>query len=237
MESLFDSFADHFDETLSNLQYQVPRLVGELSSKLETSYKNALDAGCGTGLAGRYLRPLVRSKLVGVDASEKMLHLAQACTRQFGCGLDVSPTPNFDDPPLYDALLNMDLEGMTRQTTLESGFDLIVAADVLVYFGSLENLLQVFASISNDQAKLVFSCERTTVSDAPLGFRLQSSGRFAHSKEHAIQAAQTAGYQLLSYQEIVPRMEKGEPVKGHLFGFELQTNNENSKHSKTVNEL
>ena len=40
---------------------------------------------------------------------------------------------------------------MTVANTLgetENGFDLIVAADILVYFGSLEALLKTFASIS-----------------------------------------------------------------------------------------
>ena len=71
-------------------------------------------------------------------------------------------------------------------------------------------------------ASLVFSCERATDEEAPLGWRLLSSGRFSHTKQHAIEAASEAGYELVSYEEIVPRMEKGEEVKGHLFGFALR---------------
>jgi len=119
---------------------------------------------------------------------------------------------------------------MTLENTLHRGsndpklgFDLIVAADVFVYFGSLSNLLQTFATVSVTGAALIFSCELTTKDEAPLGWRLLSSGRFAHTKEHAVEAALDAGYHLVSYEEIVPRMEKGEEVRGHLFGFILKS--------------
>merc|ERR1711957_511054 len=122
----------------------------------------------------------------------------------------------------------MDLEDMTLDNTLHrisnkdiSGFSLIVAADVLVYFGSIIELLKTFAKISASGAALIFSCERTTPEEAPLGWRLLPSGRFAHTKQHAEEAALEAGYELVTYEEIVPRMEKGEEVRWHLFGFTL----------------
>lgn len=239
---LFDSFADTFDEKLlKGLQYKVPKLIGqavkellETNNKDKQQYQNALDAGAGTGLAGRFLRPLVKQKMIGVDASQKMLDIAAKCTLTTGCGLETNSNSGEngndekDQQPLYDDLLVMDLEAMTVANTLgksssaSSGFDLIVAADVLVYFGSLEKLLHTFQHVSIKGATLVVSCERTTPEEAPLGFRLLPSGRFAHTKQHVQEAAQKAGYQLKLYREIVPRMEKGEEVLGHLFGFELQ---------------
>lgn len=234
---LFDSFADSFDQKLlENLEYKVPALVGNLTKHMmHESYVNAMDAGSGTGLAGRYLRPLVKEKLVGVDASSKMLDIAAKCTVSKGCGLDDGSDSdingNIDDRPLYDDLIVMDLEEMTVGDTLyrngdrkkTTGFDLIVAADVLVYFGSLENLIRVFAIISEPGAVLVFSCEKAAKEEAPLGWRLLPSGRFAHTKDHAVAVAAKAGYGLKYYEDIVPRTEKGEPVKGHLFGFVLST--------------
>ena len=232
---LFDSFADTFDDKLlKGLQYKVPKLIGEAVVELlpdgKNVYQNALDAGAGTGLAGRFLRPVVRQNLIGVDASRKMLDIAAKCTVAQGCGLE-STSKSSNDKPLYDDLLVMDLEVMTVANTLGKsssaaatpavGFDLIVAADVLVYFGSLENLLNTFQQVSTKGAMLVVSCERTTPEEAPLGWRLLPSGRFAHTKQHVQEAAQKAGYELKLYREIVPRMEKGEEVLGHLFGFEL----------------
>ena len=111
-------------------------------------------------------------------------------------------------------------------TTKASGFDLIVAADVLVYFGNLEALMTTFANISIPGALLVVSCERTTKDEAPLGWRLLPSGRFAHTKQHVDQTAEKVGYVPRDYQQIVPRMEKGEGVEGHLFAYELQQQQE-----------
>lgn len=229
---MFDSFADTFDEKLvKGLEYVVPRLVGDAASALRPSYRSVLDAGCGTGLAGRYLKPLLSDGvMIGVDASQKMLDIAAKCTTQKGCGLEKEKTINNGDKGevLYNDLLVLDLEEMTLENTLAKsseagieGFDLIVAADVLVYFGSLSVLLHTFASISTDGAGLVFSCERASEEEAPLGWRLLPTGRFSHTKKHVLEAASEAGYGVSSYEEIVPRMEKGEEVRGHLFTFVL----------------
>ena len=232
---LFDSFADTFDEKLVNgLVYTVPLLVGDTAKTLRPKYQAVLDAGCGTGLAGRYLKPLVENVMIGVDASQKMLDIAAECTTRKGCGLKESGVASDGDKEesLYDDLLVLDLEEMTLKNTLTKGgsnvkgFDLIVAADVLVYFGSISNLLQTFANISIPGAGLIFSCERATDDEAPLGWRLLSSGRFSHTKQHALEAASSAGYDLVFYKEIVPRMEKGEEVKGHLFTFVLNDKKE-----------
>lgn len=255
---LFDSFADTFDEKLVvGLGYVVPKMVGDaakeaLSSRSSSSgtrgYGAVLDAGCGTGLAGRYLRPLIAGDddsdgnnggvMIGVDASKKMLDIASKCTTTQGCGLEGSTESEEKEEgatPLYDDLLALDLEEMTLQNTLGKvnnppnnniqGFDLIVAADVLVYFGSISSLLATFAQLSLPGATLVFSCERATEEEAPLGWRLLSSGRFAHTKKHALDAGFDAGWRLVEYKEIVPRMERGEEVQGHLFTFVL-----NEKH-------
>ncbi|KAG7338698.1 methyltransferase and TPR repeat domain containing protein [Nitzschia inconspicua] len=247
MAELFDSFADTFDEKLvGTLQYRVPQLIGEAVRKsivekaASDGFTAVLDAGCGTGLAGRYLRPMIKEVrppgiMVGVDASPKMLDIAANCTRTFGCGLQASTAHGNNESdlqqsnrrPLYDRLLQMDLEDMTLANTLngfsQKNFDLIVAADVLVYFGSLEKILKVFASLCNDSdpSWLIFSCERALPEETPLGFRLLPSGRFAHTKKHVLDMADNAGFTLIEYSEIVPRMEKGEPVQGHLFVFEL----------------
>mmetsp|Transcript_428 Transcript_428/g.613 ORF Transcript_428/g.613 Transcript_428/m.613 type:complete len:447 (-) Transcript_428:60-1400(-) len=253
---LFDSFAESFDEKLANLGYKVPELVGYSAQEFlrqddngeSKFYGSALDAGCGTGLTGRYLRPLVEGPLLGVDASQKMLDIASNCTISHGCGLreeEDSGKKNLntnEDKRLYDGLFALDLEDMTIENTLgvlnplppevgnKQKIDLITAADVLVYFGKLNSLFQTFAKISSVGAALVFSCERASNEEAPLGWRLLPSGRFAHTKSHAVEAAESAGYKLVAYKEIVPRMEKGEEVKGHLFTFSL-------RHTGTTDEL
>lgn len=237
---LFDSFAETFDEKLTKtLDYRVPQIIGSkvaeiLDNDENIDIHNVLDAGCGTGLAGRELRKEIdneasgkRITLVGVDASTKMLDIAEKCTSTKGCGLPLSPADDLkgnDEPKLYDALLDLDLEEMILDNTLmEKGaaFELIVAADVFVYFGSLERMMRVLSKLSANKGLLIFTCERATVEEAPLGFRLLPTGRFAHTKDHAIQAASSAGYSLADYQQIVPRTEKGVAVDGHLFVFSI----------------
>ena len=242
--TLFDKFADTFDEKLGSLEYRVPGIIGALAAGARGgagAYRSALDAGCGTGLAGRFLRPLVRGPMVGVDISQKMLDKAAGCTLLKGCGAEGGGGGGGDDgdAPLYDALVALDLEAMTLEETLlapgvtrrdalagggqeEAGFDLVVAADVLVYFGRLDAVLGSFAGLSATGATLMFTCERTTEEEAPLGYRLHPSGRFSHTKAYVLDTARELGYSLQHYEEIVPRMEKGAEVKGHIFHFTME---------------
>ena len=68
---------------------------------------------------------------------------------------------------------------------------------------------------------LIFTCEYATNEEAPLGYRLLPTGRFAHTKEYVISSAQAnEKYKSKRYQKIIPREEKGIPVQGHLFVFE-----------------
>lgn len=230
VSALFDDFAATFDEKLEALGYKVPALVGGVVQELlaksgQSTYRSALDAGCGTGLTGRYLRPLVRESLVGVDISKKMLDVAAKCTLNKGCGLkdlDNKAAEKDKDKPLYDHLASLDLETATLKelNAEDNGFEIIVAADVLVYFGDIQKLIQNFAKLSDKGAFLIFSCERIDEDDEST-WRLQKSGRYAHSKRYVIGAAANAGYKLVGYEEITPRFEKGEAVLGHLFRFSL----------------
>ena len=206
----------------------MPQLIGESVASLASSrgvpYATALDAGCGTGLAGPLLRQHVSGALGGVDLSEKMLALAGALR-----------TPAPEQAPVYSRLLAADLLSLRGEALLpgaaaeggaaegaaaeEAAFELVAAADVLVYFGELGALLQAFASVTVEGGDLVFSCERASADEAPHGWRIRASGRFAHTKPYVLQAAAAAGYTLLSYREITPRFENGAAVQGHMFAL------------------
>ena len=84
----FDNYAPTFEEHLvQNLKYCAPQEIARAASERITSqrggqmYASALDAGCGTGLAGPLLRELVSGPLVGVDLSPKMAELADGWAR------------------------------------------------------------------------------------------------------------------------------------------------------------
>ena len=63
VESLFDGFADTFEGVLvEQLEYCAPQKVAEAAINATAhrgKYASALDAGCGTGLAGLELRDAV----------------------------------------------------------------------------------------------------------------------------------------------------------------------------------
>ena len=67
---------------VQGLAYKVPQLVGELAQKMlqhssfsAYRYTNVLDAGCGTGLAGRHLRPLIFDSKRDDDQTNDLLNL------------------------------------------------------------------------------------------------------------------------------------------------------------------
>ena len=218
VKALFDEFSGSFDEKLAALGYAVPKLLGEAikahvaQARGGRPFRTALDAGCGTGLAGPYLRPLVQRTLAGVDLSPKMLEKAAMLTVE-------GAQPVYDQLSATD-LVTLQLEEVLPAAEVAGKFELVAAADVLVYFGELLELLASLARLSSDASVLIFSCERATDEEAPDGWRLRPSGRFAHTRAYVEgMAARAGGFQLVSYEEIVPRMEYGKPIHGHLFVF------------------
>ena len=90
---------------------------------------------------------------------------------------------------------------------------------MLVYFGDLGELLQAFGQLGARSSVLIFSCEAATDEEAPDGWRLRASGRFAHTRAYVVGQARAAGFGLVRVEEIVPRMEYGRAIEGNLFIF------------------
>ena len=187
IETTFDSFAASFDSKLARLSYRAPALVAAMLSESRADLE-VLDAGCGTGLCGPLLAPYAR-RLVGVDLSERML--AQARERD-----------------AYDELIRGEL------TTYLHGcceaFDVIVSADTLVYFGSLEPVVSAAANALRPGGRLVFTVEELA---GDTGYRFSTSGRYQHAREYVERVLAEVGLR----SEIVSaelRLEAGEPVAG-----------------------
>lgn len=194
VEATFDSFASSFEAKLQKLSYRAPALVGAMLERSDVEplqRLDVLDAGCGTGLCGAIVAPFARS-LVGVDLSEKMLAQAR-------------------DKKLYRSLVKAELTEYLRDTS--EAFDLIVSADTLVYFGSLQLVVSAFAAALRPNGMLVFTVEHDLGGDAGIGYRLEMHGRYSHSRAYVEQVLVSCGLQ----PEIVPaelRMEAGAPVAG-----------------------
>lgn len=226
VEALFDQNADTFDEKLAALQYLVPEVLGEMTAahvrdvRSGQPFATALDAGCGTGLLGPYIRPLVAGHLSGVDLSKKMLDKAATRTSAGDDGVDT-----MTGRLIYDSLLARDLVALRRPDVLpealaEAGIELVTAADVLVYFGALDELLRTFSDLASASSVLICSCELALADQVPSGWTLLKSGRYAHTKEYVTGlAARIGGFKLAAYKEIIARMESGIPVRSQVFVF------------------
>ncbi|HYN32867.1 MAG TPA: methyltransferase [Ilumatobacteraceae bacterium] len=193
VESVFDSFASSFDAKLAKLEYRAPELiVGALTQRLgaDTGWGTVADLGCGTGLVGMLLRQRTL-RLVGVDLSHTMLERA----RRRG---------------IYDELTQTNLVSFLHGEA--ASLDVVVAADVLCYFGVLDEVIAAAARALRPGGVIVFTVESLPeVSDDWL---LSLTGRYAHSPRYL--ATAMAGFDDVAIDPCELRMEAGLPVPGLL---------------------
>ena len=197
VKTMFDQFADSFDNALEKLNYQAPALLGAaLEDVLPAPQRqfDVLDAGCGTGLCGPYLRPYARH-LTGVDLSEKMLDKA----RQRG-GYD-----GFEAAELTEFLGRHD-----------NNYDVILCADTLVYFGELAAVCAAAARALRPGGRFLFSVEHWQTEQVDARFLLTVYGRYSHTEAYVRSTLAAAGLNVLSVRPIVPRYEEYGPVQGLL---------------------
>ena len=194
----FDRFAEDFDHQLvDELDYQVPRLlydsvapcINDVALQLDI-----LDLGCGTGLSGCLFRRHA-NRLDGVDLSPVMLDHA----RRRG---------------VYDSLTAGEISAHLMD--LAHQYDVLLAGDVLAYFGRLSGLFRGIARATREGALFAFSVEARRRS----GYRLTPSGRYAHGRRYINRLAAAAGLREVSVTREQLRYEYGEPVMGDIWVFE-----------------
>uniref|UniRef100_UPI0035AEDC62 class I SAM-dependent DNA methyltransferase n=1 Tax=Niveibacterium sp. TaxID=2017444 RepID=UPI0035AEDC62 len=196
VERTFDLFAESFEQQLQQkLSYRAPELVTDAAARAlpaPSAALDVLDAGCGTGLCGPLIKPWARL-LVGVDLSSGMLQKAsgKAC---------------------YDQLIKAEL---TSWIDAHPGqFDLIISADTLCYFGSLEAPIHAAAGALRNGGVLAFSVEAADESSAGEGHRINPHGRYSHTINHVDACLAAAGLERRSIDTAVLRTENGKPVDG-----------------------
>lgn len=206
VEKVFDGYADNFDTHLTDdLNYRVPeRLVARLGVPPEGRKWDVLDLGCGTGLAGVAAAPLAAS-LVGVDLSSKMLEKAKA-------------------RGLYSRLVQADLLAALADEPA-AGYDVILAADVFVYLGRLEEVAVQAARLLRSGGLLAFSVEALEAlpperQGGGRDYVLHDKGRFAHAAGYIERLAAVAGLGLRELAAAETRLEGGQPVQGWLVVME-----------------
>ena len=193
VEALFDDYADRFDKSLvGKLGYRVPELLSEMIVRAEPKrvFRHCVDLGCGTGLMASALGKVAET-YTGIDLSAAMLAKAE------GKGL-------------YRKLIKADLiDGLS-----EAGpADLIVAADVFMYFGSLEPVVKAAAKRLAPDGLFAFSVE---LSASAGDFELRQSLRHAHSSGYVDDCLSEAGFQTLSRTTANIRMDGTVGIEGLL---------------------
>ena len=187
IRELFDQYADHFDAHLTEvLQYKIPEQIAVvLARHLNGTQSECLDLGCGTGLCGGFLRAH-SGTLTGVDLSQNMLDQAAQLH-------------------LYDSLVCMEITDYLLQAQQQA--DLIVAADVLVYLGDLDRLMQAVSATLRHDGLFCFSVENFKSDQTDADYILQTSARYAHSESYLRRLARLHHLKLIEIQQLSGRQE------------------------------
>ncbi len=192
VRQLFDDYADRFDQTLvEKLDYCAPQVLADALARTvdRRGGLTIMDAGCGTGLAAPVLKPYA-SRLDGVDLSPAMA--ARAAER----GL-------YDDVAVGELVASL--------SERPARYDLVVAADVLVYLGDLAPVMQAAHAALRPAGAFAFTVEKAE--DAAT-YVLGPKQRYAHAAEYVAQSAQAAGFGVVLMEDAVTRRDGGRDVPG-----------------------
>lgn len=210
VRTMFDSYADRFEEQLIALGYATPMRV---RAALQAHPKIAagvplgpvLDLGCGTGLVAVALGDLPLGPITGVDFSRRMLDQAKA--KQ--CYAELREA---------DILADLTRAGPGR-------WPLITAADVLCYFGDLKAVFAAVHARLEPRGWFVFSTEEL-LSDhdgnvpGNGSWSLHRQGRHAHAPDYIYELACATGFRVVRRDRHSIRREAGADVPGVLLAVE-----------------
>ena len=192
---LYARFSEFYEDNMcSDLNYEAPIRIQELLERHLTheATRKVLELGCGTGLAGRVLRPYA-SHLKGIDLSPEMITKCRAQEK------------------LYDTLHVAEITSfLADQIRARAEFDLVVACDTLIYFGDLKQVLEPVSMLLSPAGWMLFTVEKGDM--AP--FKLTDSGRYSHTESYLRSAVASTSLDVVSIDEGFLRYEYGEPVIG-----------------------
>ncbi len=198
--ALFDGYAPRFEQSLISLGYRVPGLVRRMVERHcpavaagEAKLGPVLDLGCGTGLVGVAIADLLGGALTGIDLSRGMLEQAAA-------------------KHLYAELRQADIVAALREGLPPQA--LIVAADVFIYLGALEEVLRLCRQTLAPEGVLLFSLERAAPGEG--SWRLGPSGRYSHAPDYVTRCLAEAGLVLVEQRDEALRLESDHTVEGML---------------------
>ena len=176
VRNIFDVFAPDFEQVLHGLEYHAPDLIFRFLQEIYGAKRyfglRILDAGCGTGLCGKFLKKYASFRgLIGVDLSSGMLKEAAA-------------------KKIYNQLICQDI--IEHLECQKSSYDLIVAADVFTYIGDMEKLFSALAYSLKKNGRIVFTVSENSINDSD--WFLHASGRFLHSLKYVENLLEKNGF-------------------------------------------
>jgi predicted TPR repeat methyltransferase len=196
VRALFDQYATRFERALrEHLDYRGPEVLRDAvvearhSVRKPVHFARALDLGCGTGLAADAFGSLV-DEMIGVDLSPGML--AKAAKREF-----------------YAALKEADMLAALR-TEADASFDLVIAADAMVYVPDLAPFCIEAARVLAPNGVFGFTAETHVGEGVILGQTL----RYAHAAGYLREVLAAAKLQVPVLQAVSTRNDGGAPVPG-----------------------
>ena len=191
-QNLFNNYALYYDQHMQGqLNYSIPKHIGRILHQLElTQVLRSLDLGCGTGLTGVVLREISKH-VTGVDIAEKMIAHAK-------------------EKGIYDTLVQSELIEFFQQN--KQSYGLIVAADVLPYFGDLAAL---FAAISEHLLPDGYFIFTTEISKTTPWF-LELSARFSHHPDYIINLIEGMHCQLVKQRKNTSPFAKPAAFRGYV---------------------
>lgn len=190
---LFDQYAPRFDQHLTQaLGYNVPQSLARLVDRAcPDGLLRILDLGCGTGLAGEALRHR-KSWLEGIDLSAGMI--AQALEKN-----------------IYDRLHTGDMIAWMQDCRAQ--YDLIVAADVLIYTGDLLPAFMAARALMSNNGLFVFSLQEGATDG---GYRLGADHRYAYDEHYVRASAAQTRFNVDIIERAALRRDEGRDVPGLL---------------------
>lgn len=204
VRKLFDQYADKFDRHLqASLNYSVPQdiVAGLREFECRPAPWDALDLGCGTGLVGVEIAAHTR-RLIGVDLSPRMIETARRHN-------------------VYTELKLANLSDLLNKEPPAS-HDVITAADVLIYVGKLDSVVEAISRALRPEGMFAFSAEAVeflpikSPSAVTCGYWLTPVGRYAHTEAYLRDLASCNHFEIKCLRRVRLRTERRRPVWGWL---------------------
>jgi predicted TPR repeat methyltransferase len=133
----YDAWAEGYDQTLAQWNYQSPTIVATMLKQEVPPDGRVLDAGCGTGLSGKALHAAGFRRLTGIDISQASLDVAA----QAG---------------VYERLLQVNLQQMPLPLETDA-FAAVQCVGVLTYIPDTAAIMREFCRVVQPGGLVAFT--------------------------------------------------------------------------------